>query len=52
MERDIHGPANAVTSTRETVQAAARVLLPLTISAAVTAGGVLLFFALVSVILG
>ncbi|WP_222920082.1 hypothetical protein [Natrinema sp. SYSU A 869] len=49
MAHDSHGPANAAT---ETVQMAARVLLPLTISAAVTAGGVFVFFALVTAVLG
>ncbi|GAB7119641.1 hypothetical protein JCM9743_21050 [Natrinema sp. JCM 9743] len=52
MERDVHGPATAVESATETVRTAARVLLPLTVSAAVTAGGALVFFAVITAVLG
>lgn len=51
MEQVLHRPLNAVTSTVTTVQKAGRLLLPLAIAIAITGGGLLVFFALVSALL-
>lgn len=50
MEQDIRVPANSVTSTIETVRTLGRVFLPLAIAAAITGGGLLVFFALVTAV--
>lgn len=50
MEQDIQVPTNPVTSTVAAVRKAGRILLPLSIAAAITGGGLLVFFALVSAI--
>ncbi|QLK24968.1 hypothetical protein HYG81_12720 [Natrinema zhouii] len=51
MEQVIHRPLSAVMSTVTMVQKAGRLLLPLAVALAITGGGLLVFFALVSALL-
>ncbi len=48
MEQDVRAPAN--TATVSTVQRLGRLLVPLAIAAAVTGGGLLVFFAVVTAV--
>ena len=48
MEQDVRAPADAVATTVTTAQRLGRLLVPLGIAAAITGGGLLVFFALVT----
>ncbi|SER53993.1 hypothetical protein [Natrinema salaciae] len=50
MEQNIRRPVNAVTSTVASIQRVGRLILPLAIAAAITGGGVLVFFAAVTAV--
>lgn len=51
MVQDIRVPVNTVTSTVAAARKAGRILLPISIVAAITGGGLLVFFALISMLL-
>ncbi|WP_408959530.1 hypothetical protein [Natrinema sp. 74] len=51
MEQDVRTPVDAVATTVTTAQRLGRLLVPLAIAAAITGGGLLVFFALVAGVL-
>lgn len=51
MKQALHDPPTAVTAAVSTVQKAGRFLLPFAIVAAITGGGLLVFFALVTAVI-
>ncbi|WP_254763004.1 hypothetical protein [Natrinema marinum] len=50
MAQEIHAPVSAITSTAATVRELGRLFVPLAIAAAVTGGGLLGFFAVVTAV--